>query len=328
MRRKKKTDYPLISVVVLNYNGLKYLKRTVPPILKLDYPKIEIIYVDNGSTDGSIEFLKKFKKIKLIENGKNLGYSKGKNIGVKNANGEYVLLVDNDILIRRKNTLINLIDQYSKGIGLVQVPLLNSEEKKTKYYGLYLTYYGFNMDLEEINIKNILKYKENLLEIVSPTGGDMFFRKGDWLSRGGFDESQKFNIDDIDIGPRFYLEGLKNYLYTKDYFIHLGIENSKSSKNYHNRSKFMFSGHSRSFIKNFKFITLIRILPIFFIFQFIKSIRYSFKKRTIKVFFAFLSSIGLFLKNLPDTLKKRKEIQAKRVIKDDIFLKIKPPKFE
>ena len=94
-----KNKTPLISVVMLNYNGLKYLKRTIHPILKLNYPTFEFIIVDNGSTDGSIEFIKKFKRIKLIENGENLGYSKGKNIGVKHAKGEYVLLLDNDILL-------------------------------------------------------------------------------------------------------------------------------------------------------------------------------------------------------------------------------------
>src|SRR3989344_5058951 len=97
-----KTKSPLISVIMLNYNGLKYIKRTIPQILKLDYPNYEFIIVDNGSADGSIEFIKEMQiksekvKIRLIENGENLGYSKGKNIGVKHAKGEYVLLLDND----------------------------------------------------------------------------------------------------------------------------------------------------------------------------------------------------------------------------------------
>src|SRR3989344_1917843 len=111
--------YPLISVVMLNYNGLKYLKKTIPPILKLDYPNYEFIIVDNGSTDGSIEFIKKFKKIKLIENKENLGYGKGKNIGVKEANGEYILLLDNDIIIREKTIIKNLIKYNNKNTAFV-----------------------------------------------------------------------------------------------------------------------------------------------------------------------------------------------------------------
>ena len=98
----KDDNCPLVSVVMLNYNGLKYLKETIPPILELDYPNYEFIIVDNGSTDGSIEFINEFEKIRLIENGENLGYSNGKNIGVWEAKGEYILSLDNDILILNK----------------------------------------------------------------------------------------------------------------------------------------------------------------------------------------------------------------------------------
>jgi len=82
-----KNDYPLVSIVMLNFNGQKYLKQTIPSMLNSDYPNCEFIVIDNNSTDSSVEFIKKFKRIKLIQNKENCGYSKGKNIGVKNARG-------------------------------------------------------------------------------------------------------------------------------------------------------------------------------------------------------------------------------------------------
>ena len=98
-------EYPKISIVVLNYNGLKYLQRTIPALLKIDYPAYEIIIVDNASSDKSINFLENFEGIKIVRNKKNYGCCKGKNIGIKKATGEYILLLDNDILLENRNSL-------------------------------------------------------------------------------------------------------------------------------------------------------------------------------------------------------------------------------
>ncbi len=95
---------PKVSVVILNYNGKRFLKDCIASVKKQDYPRrlIETIVVDNGSTDGSIGFVKeKFRGVKLVENGKNLGFSEGNNIGLEKSNGDYVLLLNNDATIER-----------------------------------------------------------------------------------------------------------------------------------------------------------------------------------------------------------------------------------
>lgn len=320
-------SHPSVSVVILNYNGLDYLKKTIPSILDLNYLNYEIILVDNGSSDGSINFIKKYQNIKLIKNGKNLGYSKGKNIGMRAARGDFILSLDNDILITDKEILSKLIINYSKNTGFIQVPLLDLNKEKTFYYGIFYSVYGVNSHISEVSISDILDYQETLIPIVGPSGGVFFCSKENWQIISEFDESQSFNIDDCDIGPRSCIFGFKNYLFTKGYFIHLGINKNSSVPVYVDRFKSLFSGHGRAIFKNYKLLNIIWAFPIFFTFQFIKSLRYSCKKRSFKVFFAFLSSISLFIKNIPDTLKQRKIIQAKRVINEDIFLKIKPPKF-
>ena len=156
----------------------------------------------------------------------------------------------------------------------------------------------------------------------------MFFIKSVWNKIKGFDENQVFNLDDMDIGPRAYLLGFENILCSQDYFIHLGVKHQDSLKYDTNRFKSLFSGHARSMIKNYKLKNLILRFPLLCLYQFIKSIKYSIKRKSLLVLFSFLYSGGLFLKNLPDTLKQRKITQSKRVIKEDIFLMIKPPKFD
>ena len=327
MKNTKKLPY--LSIVVLNYNGLKYFKKTIPPILKLDYPNYEFVIVDNGSTDRSIQFIKKFKRIKLIENKKNLGYSEGKNIGVKKAKGEYILLLDNDILINNKEKFIkNLIKNYNKKTAFIQVLFRDYNKIKTKYYGVSNSCYGANLHKKEISFDKFLDSGKEFIEINSPCGGCIFFKKEKWLKVGGFDASQKFNLDDLDIGSRAIIQGYKNYLYTNCCFLHLGVNKTKEAEEYSKRFKFLFSGHARSMIKNYKFENLIWNFPLLCLFQFLKTIKYSFEKRSLKVFEAFLWSVKVFLRNLSDTLNQRKIIQSKRVVKKDVFLKIKPPKFD
>ncbi len=97
-----------ISVIMVNFNGLEYLKRTVPAVLNLDYSDFEFIVVDNGSEDGSIEFLKGFKDVILLQSSVKGSKNHACNYAVKMAKGEYVLLIDNDILLKDSNLLLEL----------------------------------------------------------------------------------------------------------------------------------------------------------------------------------------------------------------------------
>lgn len=89
---------PLASVIVVNWNGEGYLAECVDSLLDQSYPRIEIIVVDNGSTDGSVRLLNERygAKIRLIVNRANLGFTGGNNTGIVVATGAYVLLINND----------------------------------------------------------------------------------------------------------------------------------------------------------------------------------------------------------------------------------------
>ena len=78
------TNLPLISVIVLNFNGKGFLKDCLDSLFSLNYPKenLEIILVDNASSDGSVEFAGfNYKDVKIIKNDRNYGFAKGNNIG-------------------------------------------------------------------------------------------------------------------------------------------------------------------------------------------------------------------------------------------------------
>lgn len=95
-------DYPSISIITVNYNGLRFLKNLFNSISNLNYPedKIQVIMVDNGSTDGSVEFVRSnFPEVEVLVLNKNSGYAGGNNEGFKRASGQYVALINNDCTV-------------------------------------------------------------------------------------------------------------------------------------------------------------------------------------------------------------------------------------
>jgi hypothetical protein len=87
----------LVSVVVLNWNGRDYVLPCLDSLCAQDYPDLEIIVVDNGSTDGSVDLIKgRYPQIAVIENGANLGFAAGNNVGIRRASGDCVVILNPD----------------------------------------------------------------------------------------------------------------------------------------------------------------------------------------------------------------------------------------
>ena len=78
-----------LSIITLTYNNLSYTKKFIESLYKYTQD-FELIIVDNGSTDGTVEYLKTLNSVKLILNKENLGFSKGNNQGIGIAEGEYI----------------------------------------------------------------------------------------------------------------------------------------------------------------------------------------------------------------------------------------------
>ncbi|MBU2592178.1 glycosyltransferase family 2 protein [Patescibacteria group bacterium] len=117
--------YPRVSIIVLNWNGWKDTIECLNSLKKIAYPNYEVIVIDNGSTDGSVERLKaKSLKLKAVFNNKNLGFAEGNNIAIrrvlKENKSDFVLLLNNDTVVE-KNFLTKLVKttQKEERIGIV-----------------------------------------------------------------------------------------------------------------------------------------------------------------------------------------------------------------
>ena len=103
---------PLVSVVIVNWNGLEETKECLKYLKEQTYANFETIVVDNGSHDESLKYLRNLKDIILVENPKNLGFTGGHIAGYKAAKGEYILLLNNDAIMD-KNYLSNAIEMMT-----------------------------------------------------------------------------------------------------------------------------------------------------------------------------------------------------------------------
>src|SRR5690242_9081273 len=99
--KKLNKSFPLVSIVIPCYNAEDFIKSCMRSVLKTTYPNYEIIIVDDMSTDGTYEYIKKTyshnKKIILVRNQKNSGPSVTRNHGIKIAKGEYVAFIETDM---------------------------------------------------------------------------------------------------------------------------------------------------------------------------------------------------------------------------------------
>lgn len=90
-------DNELVSIVIVNYNGMRHLPELLASLSAQTYPNIEVIVVDNKSVDDSVQYVNvNFPKVKVFPQEKNLGFAGGNNVGIKVATGKYVFLLNND----------------------------------------------------------------------------------------------------------------------------------------------------------------------------------------------------------------------------------------
>lgn len=166
-------SYPQVLIIILNWNGLQDTLECIASVYKMDYPNFEVVVVDNGSTDDSVEvLLKTYPYVILIENKENLGYTGGNNVGMRYAikhGADYMWLLNNDTIVE-PDTLSKIVATAGshKEIGLVS-PVIYYYDKpdKIQFCGSYVDYNNFCIPHAE----NIESWHEmNMGQIISLWG--------------------------------------------------------------------------------------------------------------------------------------------------------------
>lgn len=218
------------SVVVPNWNGINLLETSLSSLIKQTFIKREIILVDNGSTDGSVEYVRKnFPEVKVIALDKNYGFAKAVNMGIKASKGKYIILINNDTETE-KNCIKYLVEAADKhlNVGFVAAKILNFYNRDTiDSVGDYIDEVGHanNFGLGE---KDGPKFNREGY-IFLATGGGALFKRDIFDKVGLLDEKYFAYFEDVDLCLRAQLLGFKGWYEPKALIYH--IHKATSSKN-------------------------------------------------------------------------------------------------
>ena len=221
---------PLVSIIILNFNAGKLLLNCIESLTKLAYQNIELIIVDNVSTDNSQNQCKeKFPQVKLIQNKKNSGYCGGNNVGIKNANGEFIIILNPDTIVE-SNLIDKLLGAYNiHGEGLYQPKILSLEDKSIlQSTGNMIHVFGFGFARDKGNQDNN-EIKETT-KIGYAAGTCLFALKETFLKLKLFDEFLFLYHDDLDIGWRASQKEINSYIVPQTTIYHAESYSLKWSK--------------------------------------------------------------------------------------------------
>ena len=261
---------PLVSIIILNYNAGQILLDCFESVIKTNYDNFEIIIVDNASEDKSYRKCKeKFERTRIIENGKNLGYCEGNNIGIREAKGDYIVILNPDTIVE-SNCIEELISAYSKfGEGLYQPKILSLNEKQVlQSTGNMLHIFGFGF------AKDKGRTDEEVGEEIKKIGyasGTCLFASRSVLDKVGLLDSFLFLYhDDLDLGWRASQIGINSYYVPKSKIYHVESYSLKwSAKKFYwlerNRKYCLLTHYSKStYAKMYSSLCLVDLFVWFF----------------------------------------------------------------
>ncbi len=220
-----------VAVVILNYNGQKFLEQFLPNVIANCNPALaEVIVADNASTDDSVEFMREhFPDIRLIENGSNGGFSMGYNLALRQIDAEYYVLLNSDIEVASRwiEPVVELMDAHPE-IAACQPKILSYYHKEKFEYagasGGFIDQYGYPFCRGRIfqNLEDDKGQYDTPCEVFWATGACMFVRADLYHQIGGLDDSFFAHMEEIDLCWRLKNAGYKVYCCPQSKVYHIG----------------------------------------------------------------------------------------------------------
>ena len=289
-----------LSVIILNYNVRYFLEQCVLSVQKaLENIEGEIIVIDNNSSDDSCTMMKElFPNVKLIENKENLGFPKGNNIGVAQAKGEYICILNPDTVVAEDtftSILNSKLETRNSQLGIIGCKLIDGtgnflpESKRgvptpwvafTKIFGLYKVSNPFG----KYYAQHLTENQSGKVDIL--VGAFMVMKRELYNEIGGFDENCFMYSDDIDLSYMALKKGKSNYYFHETTVIHYKgestVRDEKYMKRFQEAMNFFYSKH---FKKSFIFDIFMKMGA--FVFSLMKKNQSKEIKRTIDEYIIF-----------------------------------------
>lgn len=264
-----------VAIVILNWNGKRFLEKFLPFLIKYNAPYAEIIIADNASADDSVSFLKEnYPKIRIIENNENGGFAKGYNDALSQVDAEYYVLLNSDIEVTENwiEPVISLMDS-DKNIAACQPKIISYNNRNEFEYagaaGGFIDKYGYPFCRGRIfqSMENDEKQFDDTVEIFWATGACMFVRAELFHKLGGLDNDFFAHMEEIDFCWRLKNEGYTIMYCPSSAIFHIGGGTLPK-----NNPKKTYLNFRNNFFLLYKNLPSNRLFPVFFSRLFLDSI--------------------------------------------------------
>lgn len=249
----------MIDFIVCNYNGKHLIGDCLDSIKKQSHKGWNCIVVDDASTDGSVEYLKKeYPWVKVITKPRNSGPSISRNMGIKASKGEYIAILDNDVVLDKdwlkEQLLFMKNNEYCGIVGSKLVYSMNSKKLNASHGDLFTIGIGFDG-----RCGKPAKSFDKVVQCIYVCSAAMLMRRKMVKEIGNFDDTYFYGHEDTDLGWRANIAGWGVYGNPSAIAKHKHSETMKHYSAriyYHSRKNYI-----RSLLKNYQIWNLIWTLP-------------------------------------------------------------------
>jgi GT2 family glycosyltransferase len=312
-----------LSVIILNYNVRYFLEQCVLSVQKaLEGIEGEIIVIDNNSSDDSCVMMKqRFPNVTLIENKENAGFPKGNNIGVAQAKGEFICILNPDTVVAEDTfvKILNTPDSYrdwTLNTGIIGCKLIDGtgnflpESKRgiptpwvafTKIFGLYKLSNAFG----KYYAQHLSENQSGEVEIL--VGAFMVMKRDLYNEIGGFDENCFMYSDDIDLSYMALQKGRNNYYFHETSVIHYKGESTVKDGTYMKRFQEAMNFFYKKHFKVSVFFAIFMKIGIVF-FSFLKMFQGKSKPKSAPENYFFISNNEEMQQKLEAKLEKKVQL--------------------
>lgn len=310
---------PSVAIIILNFNGRELLREYLPSISSLEYDNRRIMVVDNASTDGSVEFVRKqYPEIELVENKENLGISRALNRGARvAADADYLWFLNNDVRVTPsslRQLVTHIESKPETGIVFPRINNMGSETIQALGYDYDMfAYRGWpGRDVGKTEPSDSSPH-----EIVHSMGASMLVDRNVWEDIGGFDERNFIYGDDSYLCLQAWLRGYHVEVVPESVVYH------EKEATFSNSTKIAYHelrNKTRTYLKSLQLKTLMMGFPGFFLLLCGQLTKDLLVRRTPLIAIARLWGFVAAIVTLPEILRSRRQINRERVYSDSRFL--------
>lgn len=314
---------PLVSIIILTYNGVSLLKTFLPSVLETEYSNLEFIIVDDGSTDSTLEVLKEFslscKNIKVVSHGRNMGIAYARNTGFRTSKGEFIAFLDNDMLVD-KDWLRGLVGAIGadENVGvamsltfdfILRDRLQCAGQRIFALNGLTVSV-GYGQHIHELDL---------IGEDVFACLNAALVRRTVFEKIGGIDTAMTYLWEDIDFEWRVWASGYREIIVPNSKVYHLAKSGRRRKSTYkwsRSQSDFIGQGVLPFMVKNYQLKTLLFLLPFAIIFLLARSLLRLAVDNDASLLLGMISQVKELLSHREGVIISRRKTQRVRRFSD------------